>query len=245
VLFVGYTIRLYPHLSQYLLIEVQKSLYKWGLLRWNWCGNCSRWSAVNSGKAFHWYTSKRVVSTKNLLIQGPCHDLHSAIVDPSKTVVLLSKECPVMFQIKLCYTVACTLLSNVLCCVFLCLCVCACVCRRTRTIPSLPPFTLWCTCIASSWRCYSTIDSGLMKTGQLQGCSDSISSVGNSWQRSSIVWFCSGMPATVPVVTSLLLCPEQFWNGFYLNKLSFLVSMCFEQHGTVPTAINSTNMSGM
>jgi hypothetical protein len=84
-----------------------------------------------------------------------------------------------------------------------------------------------------------------MKTGQLQGCSDSISGVGNSWQRSSVVWYCSGMPATVPVVTSLLLCPEQFWNGFYVNKLSFLVSKCFEQHGTVPVAINSTNMPGM
>jgi len=133
----------------------------------------------------------------------------------------------------------------------ICLCVCmrahACVlCSRTCVhvcwaIPSFLPITLWCTCIVS-WKCYSTIDSSWMKTGQLQGCSDSISGVGNSWQRSSVVWYCSGMPASVPVVTSLLLCPEQFWNGFYLNKLSFLVSLCFEQRGTVPIAINSTSM---
>jgi hypothetical protein len=84
-----------------------------------------------------------------------------------------------------------------------------------------------------------------MKTGQLQGSSDSISGVGNSCQRSSVVWYCSGLPASIPVVTSLFLYPEQFWNGFYLNKLSFLVSMCFEKHGTLSAAINSTKMPGM
>lgn len=140
-----------------------------------------------------------------------------------------------MLQNKLCNTVACTLLSNILCSV--CVCVWACACAHW-SIPSPPPFTLWRTCIAASRKCYSTIDSGWMKTGQLQGCSDFISSVGNSWQ-SSVVWYCSGMPATVPVMTSLLLCPEQFRNWFYLNKLSFLVSMCFEQHGTylLPSAV--------
>jgi hypothetical protein len=163
------------------------------------------------------------MSAKNFSVQGPCLDS-----------ITIKRECPVMLQNKLYYTVACTLLGNILWCVHAC-----------WAIPSFLPFTLWRTCIVSSWKCYSTVDSSWMKTGQLQGCSDCISSVGNPRQRSSVVWYCSGMPASVPVVTSLLLCPEQFWNGFYLNKLSFLVLMCFEQHGTVPIAINSTNMPGM
>lgn len=72
------------------------------------------------------------MSAKNFLVQGPCHGLHGAIVDPSKTLVLLSKESVLSCCKTTCVTLWPALFWVIYCAVFVCLFVClymfVCVC---------------------------------------------------------------------------------------------------------------------
>jgi hypothetical protein len=90
-------------------------------------------------------------------------------------------------------------------------------------VPSVPVLILWHTCVVLSWKCYSTIyrldeDRDAVIPRMMQGV------LGRGVLLAGYV---SGMPASVLVVTSLLLCPGQFQNGFRLNKLSFFECVMF------------------
>lgn len=73
---------------------------------------------------------------KNFLVQGPCHDLHIAIVDPSKTLVLLSKE-----SVLSCCKTSCFTLWPALFWVIYCA-VCVCVCGKVLGYPKSPALHL-------------------------------------------------------------------------------------------------------
>jgi hypothetical protein len=64
------------------------------------------------------------VSTKNFLVQGPCHDLHSAIVDLSKTFVLLSKESVLSCCKTRCVTLGPALFWVIYCALYVCVWAC-------------------------------------------------------------------------------------------------------------------------
>lgn len=74
------------------------------------------------------------MSAKNFLVQGPCYDLHSAILDPSKTLVLLSKE-----SVLSCCKTSCVTLWPALFWVVYCA---VCVCVKVLGYPKSPALHL-------------------------------------------------------------------------------------------------------